>query len=145
MRAIVATRHLGNPIDYAAPVEAYWNLNVGGWSIRQRGKVVAHVERLELHSCAFVINRRLQQRFAQNNKRRTVHAWIKGFLQKHAAETLSGVTVRYNPFELQQFCEATTLTPVKGAERVLLHTNRRVEALGIETDVIANAVHQLTV
>ena len=127
----MAIRHLGSPIDYAAPVEAYWNLNVGGWSIRQRGKVIAHVERLELRSCVFVISERLQQRFFENKKRRTVHAWVKGFLQRHAAEALSGVTVRYNPFQLQRFCEAQTLAPVTRAERVLLHTNRRVEALGI--------------
>jgi hypothetical protein len=124
-------------IDYAKPVEVYWNLHKGGWSIRQGGKVCGHFVTVRLRDCTFVINARLRAMFDAKRSRRTVHAWVKGYLVQENADTIGGETVRYNPFEHTAFTRVSDSSRVDTAQEVYLHENRRIEARGFDEDPTA--------
>lgn len=63
------------------PVEVYRNLHRRGvvWSVRQRGRVVAHATEIMLSDAAFVVNAAGHRR-AKIEQTRNVHAWIRGWI-----------------------------------------------------------------
>jgi len=63
------------------PVEIYRNLHRRGvvYSVRQRGRVVAHATELVLSDVAFVVNTAGHRR-AKIEKTRNVHAWARGWI-----------------------------------------------------------------
>lgn len=119
-------------IDFSKPCEVYRNLNTGGYSVRQGGTVRAHIPRVQMQHCVTVINDRLRALFDAHRNRRTVHAWIRGLVLAHAQETLIGDTIRYNPFDMRRFTRIRDGAVVEGADVFLLHTDYRMEAIGVK-------------
>lgn len=69
----------GRTVTTDQPVDVYYNLRCGGYSIRQRGEVVAHATNVMLKDVSFVIQSDRRRR-AIKGRRRNVHAWARGLI-----------------------------------------------------------------
>ena len=86
------------------PVEIYRNLNKPGktYSIRQDGLIIGHSNSLLLKDCEFIVNEVGRQRVIKQ-KRKNVHAFIRGELLNCNPEHLDYGEVTYNPYKNKSF------------------------------------------
>ena len=83
--------------------EVYWNLHKRCFSVRERGRVVAHVDSITLRNALFVVQRAGYERTVRE-KVRSVHAWVKGEIALLPERTTCPTTlVTYNPFRADHF------------------------------------------
>lgn len=81
-------------------VEVYRNLTKGCWSVRDAKTrlVIDHKDELTLANCAFKVSEAGRQRVLKE-KRKNVHAVVKGLLLDWAPDWDFDIPVRYNPYE----------------------------------------------
>lgn len=100
-------------IDTTIPVEVYRNLNAKApgytYSVRQRGKVVAHVTQLALSDCTFVVQPGGRER-VRREKRKNVHAYIRGMVTDSAER---GARITYDPYQHDTFVLKDSGRPVR--------------------------------
>lgn len=91
-------------LNPSKPVEIYRNLNKPGktYSIRQDGLVIGHSNSLLLKDCEFIVNEAGRQRVLKE-KKKNVHAFIRGKLLDSKAESLNYKRVVYNPYKNKHF------------------------------------------
>ena len=83
--------------------EVYWNLHKRCFSVRERGRVVAHVDSITLRNALFVVQRAGYERTVRE-KVRSVHAWVKGEVTEMPNRTTCPMAlVTYNPFRSDHF------------------------------------------
>ena len=82
-------------------VAVYKNLSRQCWSVRHRGKVVAHVREIALADVEFHVCEAARERVVRN-RRREVHAWAKGAV---IATVPAGhrCAITYNPYGSKNF------------------------------------------
>ena len=112
-------------------VEVYRNLNRRCWSVRCRGKVVAHLDRVWLRDCRWVVQPAGRERVL-NSGQNNVHAFGRGelmsgppmgwLLQAHRAQ------VTYNPFRSGSFVDASTGDEVSRHAVAVFDINQGVSA-----------------
>jgi len=98
-------------------VEVYWNLHKKCWSVRHKGKVIAHERAVDLIDVTWVVQPAGNAR-VRREKVKNVHAFARGTLAKdgvllYCADICSPNRARYNPYEDTTFMigfEGTTLT-----------------------------------
>lgn len=85
-------------------VDVYRNIHKKCWSVRHKGKVIAHVNKIVLRDCQLVVQPAGNAR-AKREQRKNVHAFVRGYIssaQECNADTkehhLGYVEVHYNPF-----------------------------------------------
>lgn len=91
-------------------VFCYWNLHKACWSVRaaegpQRGRVVAHMERLTLTNCTLKVSEAGRQRVLREG-RKNVHAGVVGEWVEAAGyvQPVQGdVRLHYNPYRAPWF------------------------------------------
>ncbi|WP_417353557.1 hypothetical protein [Flavobacterium alkalisoli] len=88
-------------------VTIYFNLHKKLWSVKHKGKVVAHVENVTIQPTKYHVNENARLKVI-NQKCRSVHAWINGKLIDFEAKEVDGTTVSYNPYKLGQFYDCET-------------------------------------
>lgn len=100
-------------------VEVYRNLHKKCWSVRHKGKVIAHVNKIVLKDCQLVVQPAGNAR-ARREQRKNVHAFIRGHVSSveecnAATPNLGYVEVHYNPFKNTTFVDerGNTLTSAK--------------------------------
>lgn len=107
----------------------YWNLHRECWSVRVRGKVVAHATGLTLERVEFKVSEAGRQRVLRE-RRKNVHAGAYGMVVEvepaRRPPGLRGVGVSYNPYRGPSFYRVETGEPVTGAPLVYLEPGRRV-------------------
>ena len=114
-------------LDPNAPVEIYRNLNRKNlsYSIRQRGKVIAHANEFSLRNARFIVNKAGRKRVI-DTKHKNVHAYIKGFVAPVELPTNSSqiFSVKYNPYLYETFVKkpmyGCSITPIKEAKKVYI-------------------------
>lgn len=81
------------------PVEVYWNVRRRCWSVRQKGRVVAHVAALVVRDAAFKVSEAGWRR-AVREGRKNVHAVVRGSPQPATARAPRWARRRayYNPY-----------------------------------------------
>lgn len=88
-------------INESKPVKIYRNLNCGKtdklFSIKQAGQVVGHTNSLWLEDCTFIVNKKGQES-VRKNKRKQVHAYIKGLIHPFHYFYKASEVVIYNPY-----------------------------------------------
>lgn len=86
------------------PVEIYRNLNKRGvwFSVRQRGKVVGHVQNITLMAVTFVVNQTGRDRCLREG-RKNVHAWVRGTVRDKRPQYSAPARVYYRPREAAYF------------------------------------------
>jgi hypothetical protein len=91
-------------VDPNKPVEVYRNLHKKCWSVRQRGKVKLHTDYICLCHAEFKVLQKGRERVLKE-KRKNVHAFVKGFLVNPAVINVIDdndnpvwTDVTYNPY-----------------------------------------------
>ncbi len=123
-------------INLSKPVRIYRNLTKKGiwYSVIQNSVTVAHTSSVCLKDCTFNVNERGRQ-WVIKNKRKTVHAYIEGYITDSVCGTASNkndlpAIIKYNPYKNKGFiCNNLTIKPfiVKGA-RVVICNEEGVKA-----------------
>lgn len=106
-------------IDPNRRVQVYRNLHTGKWSVRQGGKVVAHLHRIDLKDARFLVQPAGRRRTVETGQK-TVHATISGYVTEPFV--LVGEAITYNPFKYETFVRRKDETPVTAAQWVTLNT-----------------------
>jgi len=87
-------------------VEVYRNLRKQCWSIRYKGRVIAHKQRLTLRGCKLVVQPAGRER-VRREKRKNVHAFIRGMWDGDGSYVSSKILhperVYYNPYRDAHF------------------------------------------
>lgn len=113
----------------ATRVEVYWNIRKKVFSVRalsgrSRGRVVAHMSSLHLRNATFVVQKAGRERVLRE-KRKNVHALVRGTLDLECSTLRSGTEVRYNPYLHKTFVTAEIEhASVTQAKRVRLATRK---------------------
>jgi len=94
-------------IDQKIKVDVYRNLHKKCWSIRQRGKVVAHKEYIVIRNAEFVVGKKGRERVLRERKK-YVHAFVRGYIVDPSEtlkyEILGGYKiVTYDPYKYDSF------------------------------------------
>ena len=95
------------------PVDVYFNLHKRVFSVRARsgplrGKVIAHTDRLTLHTASFHVSEAGHARVLATGHK-NVHAVVRGTLTEHeASPTSTWSSVRYDPFRYAHFYDTTS-------------------------------------
>ena len=111
-------------------VDVYWNLHKNLWSVRHKGKVIAHMGSLALQDVTFRVQPAGRARVRKEGKK-NVHAFASGTynfpgsseLLRSVNQDHSSVLVRritYNPYQHESFVYTDDLTPVHKTDRVVL-------------------------
>lgn len=99
-------------------VEVYWNLHVGGFSVRSlegdtKGRVVAHVPTVRLADATFTVQPAGRAKVLRE-RRKNVHAFVRGRWQHTVPDSVRWV-VTYNPYRHDSFVDGHTGAPVHAA------------------------------
>ena len=104
-------------------VEIYRNLHRGGFSIRdcRTGLVIGYTDDAVVRNARLVVQPGGRRR-AIAERKRNVHAFVRGEIAEAEAEAAAEVTmeVTYNPFRHETFVMRETGEPVVDAELVVL-------------------------
>jgi len=101
--------------------EVYRNLHRKCWSVRGRrsGLVQAHEDTVVLLDAEFRVSEAGRQRVLAERKK-NVHAYVRGTLSDRRPRTAGLRRARYNPYEAGTFTDAETGEPVTRAAFVVL-------------------------
>lgn len=98
-------------------VDVYWNFHKRVFSVRYRGRVIAHATRVFLYGCTFVVQKAGRERVRREG-RKNVHAMVRGVLiPGYDYPHVPVLDVRYNPFRNDTFVTSEG-TPVSHASFV---------------------------
>ena len=70
-------------------IEVYWNLHKEMFSVRHKGKVIAHVACINVKDAKFVVQKAGRERVLRE-KKKNVHAFIRGTAAVLASITNAG-------------------------------------------------------
>jgi hypothetical protein len=125
-------------------VRVHWHVTARIYSIEARvrrdGKsnrrVVGYAPCLTLDDAAFRIDAYNLRKFQERPSRRTVHALVVGVIVSFDAVTQNGETVLCRPhvFHDGTFRRACDLRIARSASRIILHGDKRIEAIGLVAD-----------
>lgn len=113
-------------------VEVYWNLHKHCWSVRHKGKVIAHVTSIALDDVTWVVQPAGNEKVRREGKK-NVHAFARGTVldsttyQYEWTPAKGWQEVTYNPYIDRHFVERTaSRKPVtKSSAALLSHSNGR--------------------
>jgi len=109
-------------IDEKKSVQVYKNLHKGCWSVRQAGKVVAHLDYICLENCNFHVGKAGRDRVRKDGVK-NVHAYVTGFVPNSGEATFMREDfledrgwrwqeVTYCPYQHDSFISLETGEPV---------------------------------
>ena len=103
-------------------VDVYKNLHKDIWSVRNRktGRVVTHKKLVHVINASFVVQPAGRQKVL-DEKRKKVHAFVRGKLSSQKTKTLYWRPVTYNPYKADHFCYKDTGEKVASAKEALLN------------------------
>ena len=110
--------------------EVYWNLHKHLFSLRQKGRVIAHMGYLGLTDATFHVQPAGRARVLREG-RKNVHAYAKGVYDHSLVlgiwdkKLTLGREITYNPYKFESFVYKDDLTPVLHSDRIVLK-NRRI-------------------
>jgi hypothetical protein len=100
----------------------YWNIHRRCYSVRVRGRVVAHVPSLTVSGAVFVVQPGGRARVLREGVK-NVHAGIRGLVTcGEPAPSAAGRRVSYDPRRFASFFFVDTLEPIHAADLVIALT-----------------------
>ena len=108
-------------------VEVYWNLNKNCFSVRHKGRVIAHVPFVELKDITWVVQPGGRARVLRE-RRKNVHAFARGTWLYGKEESAphphdhAYKRIFYNPYEYDTLVTLGTKTPVYSSDFARLST-----------------------
>ena len=105
-------------------VEVYRNLHKNCWSIRnaKTGKVIEHFDYICIKDAKLVV-RPAGRAKVLREKRKNVHAFVRGEVATFEDALTATRQISYNPYKHESFMLIDTETPIKEAEIVFLANN----------------------
>jgi len=105
-------------------VEVYWNLHKNCFSVRdcKTGRVIRHTNDMYLYDAKFVV-RQAGRRKVLEEKRKNVHAFVRGYMAPESAQDTSDKPngyATYNPYKYDTFVDYETKKPLDTASVVYL-------------------------
>ena len=107
-------------------VEVYWNLNKNCFSVRHKGRVIAHTQSIQLRDIKWVVQPGGRARVLRE-RRKNVHAFARGTLVANSFEIPARhdhnyKRIIYDPYEYDSFVTLGTKTPVYHSDFARLST-----------------------
>ncbi len=105
-------------------VSVYYNLHKKCLSVRSNeretyGKVIRHCELIMLKNVKFIVSKSGRARVLKE-KRKNVHAFVRGEITDYVPGNLTSINVTYNPYKYSTFIERFTETPIYEADYVII-------------------------
>lgn len=97
--------------------DVYFNLRKNVFSIRRKGRIVAHATSVRMGDATFCVGEKGRQRVLRE-KQKNVHAYIKGELLSIPGEYAKQAT--YNPYKYTTFVDLSTGTALIGTYNIQL-------------------------
>lgn len=106
-------------------VDVYYNLHKHTFSIKEKGRVVAHADTLAISGARFVVQPAGREKVIREG-RKNVHAFVRGQLDRtRRTPNLTGYRkASYNPYKAPYFVDAETGDKLTKAESVILHEGK---------------------
>lgn len=108
-------------------VYVYYNLHKHCWSVRERGKVIAHLPSLTLEDVTFKVSLKGRERVLRE-QRKNVHAFAVGVLKPALIVPPDALRISYNPYR-SSFFETSQGVPVHAAGIVAFTEDGKVYLL----------------
>lgn len=106
--------------------DVYWNLHKNIWSLREKGKVVAHMGAVGLRDVTFRVQPAGRARVIREGKK-NVHAFAHGTYDHGlvhdvlwAKVAAKGREITYNPYKYETFVYKDDLTPALNCDRIVM-------------------------
>ena len=99
-------------------VEVYYNLHKNVFSVRHKGKVIAHRRGVVIENPEFVVRKKGRERVLQEG-RKNVHAFVRGDYEcvqnmlEELGKDYNKKELTYNPYKYDSFVDGSTYQPVK--------------------------------
>lgn len=114
-------------------VDVYKNLHKKCWSVRHKGRVIAHLDKIVIRNAEFVVQPAANKKLRENPKQnKIIHAFVRGYV---AGENLAReldkyalMRVIYNPRRDLSFIKAGNGEKISSSELVSLDINKGVYA-----------------
>ncbi len=119
-----------------AVTDVYRNRTRRCWSIRERGRVVAHAQTVTLAAAVMIVRPGSRARVMRTGHRE-VHAWIRGTLVAHAGVPAKAASFHYRPFEAGHFIDESDRA-IEAAARVFLDQEGWAWHSGTGTQAVAS-------
>ena len=123
-------------IDKNRKVEIYFNLHKKTWSVRQGGKVILHTNFIQIREPQYVVRQTGKEK-VRREKRKNVHAFIKGTIEPEP--NINGLTIykqynpiTYNPYLHNSFICKGNQEPIHNADKVYLDSDLKAWAFTYE-------------
>ena len=100
-------------------VEVYYNLHKNLFSVRHKGKVIAHTYDVQLEDATFAVQPSGRAKVLREG-RKNVHAFIRGTLVEPTETIQNGTSVTYNPYKYSYFVNKDDGQPRYSAKAVTL-------------------------
>lgn len=98
-------------------VWVYFNLHKKLFSVRYKGRVIAHLNKVFLANALFKVSEKGRQRVLRESKK-NVHAFVVGNLEEGSLK--NGVALTYNPYLFENFVTQIEHKAVQSAKFVML-------------------------
>ena len=114
-------------------VDVYWNLHKHCWSVRYKGKVVAHLDTVGLEDVQYIVQPAGRQRVLREG-RKNVHAFARGRFSYFAEAVATYLDYEcqlttYNPYKYNTFVLTNNERPVQGGKYAVLKADRTVATI----------------
>lgn len=106
-----------------AKLYVYWNLHRKCFSVRYKGKVIEHTDRIYLKDVEFKVSEKGRRRVLAERKK-NVHAFVCGYRRPSRdylrEGSISVFPVKYNPYENDSFINRSTGLKITKSKCALL-------------------------
>lgn len=96
-------------------VYIYRNLHKGGYSVRHKGKVIAHVSSITLTNVRFLVGQAGNAK-VRREKSKNVHAGVSGIWVGDVSLLGQSTNVTYNPYKYTSFIRKNDESSIKEAK-----------------------------
>lgn len=103
-------------------VYVYRNLHKGGYSVRHKGKVIAHVESITLTNVRFLVGMAGNAK-VRLKKSKNVHAGCSGIWSGDVSLLGQSIDVTYNPYKYTSFVRKQDESSIKTAKIATIDSN----------------------
>jgi len=115
-------------IKQGEKVFVYFNLHKHLFSVRSlegenKGKVIAHAEKVSLNDCTFKVSEKMRQRVIQK-RQKNVHAGVVGTLDLLFESEKGETEITYDPYKYPTFVYKKDKMPIYNAKHVYLENKK---------------------
>jgi|TARA_B100000768_G_scaffold97626_1_gene91051 hypothetical protein len=101
-------------------VEVYYNLHKHIFSVRHKGRVIAHMSDVTIMNPTYVVRQAGRLKVLKEG-RKNVHAMVRGEMSEEIFGLNNGVAVTYDPYKYSSFVTKADEQPILESKVAVLH------------------------